>query len=71
MAAFKHLSDKKAMYFGSFGWGGGALRQLTEKLETMKWELADALEFIGRPTTETLQRGQEMGEKFSRLMLEK
>ena len=71
MAAFKHLSYKKAMYFGSFGWGGGALRQLTEKLETMKWELTDSLEFIGRPTAETLQRGKEMGEKFARMMLMK
>jgi len=71
MAAFKHLSDKKAIYFGSFGWGGGALRQLNEKMETMKWDLTDSLEFIGRPTAETLQRGRELGEKFARLMLEK
>ena len=69
MAAFKHLSKKKALYFGSFGWGGGALRQLTEKLETMKWKLEDSLEFIGRPTAETLQRGKEMGEKFARMIL--
>jgi len=71
MAAFKHLINKKAIYFGSFGWGGGALRQLTEKLETMKWDLTDSLEFIGRPTAETLLRGNELGEKFARLILGK
>jgi len=71
IAAFKHLSDKKAIYFGSFGWGGGALRQLTEKLVTMKWELTESLEFNGRPTTETLQCGEEMGEKFARMILKK
>jgi anaerobic nitric oxide reductase flavorubredoxin len=71
MATFKHLSDKKAVYFGSFGWGGGALRQITEKLETMKWELTDSLEFIGRPTTETLKQGKEMGEKFAKFLLTK
>jgi anaerobic nitric oxide reductase flavorubredoxin len=71
MAAFKHLSEKKAIYFGSFGWGGGALRQITEKLETMKWELTDSLEFIGRPTTETLKKGQEVGEKLAKYLLTK
>jgi flavorubredoxin len=71
MAAFKHLSGKKAIYFGSFGWGGGALRQLTEKMEMMNWELSDSLEFIGYPTPDILQNGKMMGEKFAKLLSEK
>ncbi len=69
MANFKHLSSKKAIYFGSYGWGGGALRQLTEKLTTMNWELIDALEFIGRPTAEILVNGEAMGENLAKYLL--
>jgi hypothetical protein len=47
------------------------LRHLTEKLESMKWELTDNFEFIGRPTEDLLKRGREMGEKFARKILEK
>lgn len=70
-AAAKHLPSRQVAYFGSYGWGGGALRQLTEKLANLKWELTDTLEFIGRPTAETMQHGREMGRKFGNLILGK
>ena len=70
-AASKHLPPRQAAYFGSYGWGGGALRQLTEKLASLKWDLTDSLEFIGRPTADSMERGKEMGKKFGNLILGK
>jgi anaerobic nitric oxide reductase flavorubredoxin len=66
VAGLKHLGVKKTAYFGSYGWGGGGLRMLTEKLADLKWELGESLEFAGRPTAETLERGRELGERFGR-----
>jgi len=68
-AAAKHLPPRQVAYFGSYGWGGGALRQLTEKLATLKWDLVDSLEFIGRPTPDVLKRGKEFGKKFGNMIL--
>ena len=68
IAGIKHLGTKKAAYFGSYGWGGGGLRALTEKLEGLKWELVEALDFPGRPTAELLKRGKELGNRFGSLI---
>ena len=68
MAGIKHLGVKKAAYYGSYGWGGGGLRALTEKLEGLKWELVESLDFPGRPTAESLERGREMGNRFGTLI---
>ncbi len=64
MAGIKHLGTRKTAYFGSYGWGGGGLRALTEKLEGLKWELVESLDFPGRPTAEMLARGRELGNRF-------
>jgi hypothetical protein len=47
----------------------GALRQLTEKLQTIKWDLTDTFESMGRPTIVSLQRGKELGEKFAKMLM--
>ena len=59
-----------AGYFGSYGWSGGALRELKEIVEPLKWEWQDALEFNGAPTPETLRQGEALGERFARGLLE-
>jgi len=64
-AGLKRILNKKALMFGSYGWSGGALRQIKSIIEPLKWELVDSLEFRGRPTPETLKRGEELGTKFS------
>lgn len=70
MAGIKHLGTKKVAYFGSYGWGGGGLRALSEKLEGLKWELVESLDFPGRPTEEMLTRGRELGKSFGSLIRE-
>jgi len=69
MAEIKHLGIKKAAYFGSYGWGGGGLRALSDKLTSLKWELVEALDFPGQPTAELLERGRKLGADFGGLII--
>lgn len=64
-AALKRIVNKKAAMFGSYGWSGGAVRNIKQVVEPLKWELTDTLEFIGYPTHADLARGGEFGRKFA------
>lgn len=68
MAALKHIRHKKAAYFGSFGWSGGALNQLEKIIEPIKWELINTLEFKGGITQDRLKQGEEFGRKFAEII---
>jgi len=68
MAAHKHIKNKKVAYFGSYGWSGGARKNLEKIIEPLKWELADTLEFKGSPTEEELKKGEEFGRRFAELI---
>jgi flavorubredoxin len=65
MAVNKRIFNRKAAYFGSYGWSGGALREIKKIIEPAKWELGETLEFIGSPKPEDLKRGVEFGRKFA------
>jgi flavorubredoxin len=67
MAAHKRIRNKKAAYFGSYGWSGGALRGVRTIVEPLKWEIVDSFEFIGSPTKEDIATAIEFGRKFARL----
>jgi flavorubredoxin len=47
----KRITNKSAFRFGSFGWSGGAEKELVELMEKhrLKWELVDSVEFKGAP----------------------
>ncbi|MEE8592323.1 MAG: FprA family A-type flavoprotein [Spirochaetia bacterium] len=64
-AAVKRIINKKAVMFGSYGWSGGALRNIKKIIEPIKWELEDSLEFSGSPTKEDLDKARTFGEKFA------
>ena len=64
-AAVKRILNKKAVMFGSFGWSGGALRNIKQIIEPIKWELEDSFEFNGSPTKEDLDRARSFGQKFA------
>ncbi len=68
MAAHKLIKNKKAAFFGSYGWSGGALRGLKKIIEPLKWDLVDNLEFVGCPTEEDLKKGEEFGASFAQLI---
>lgn len=63
--AIKRITDKKAAYFGSYGWSGGALKQVKQIIEPVKWDLLDSFEFQGGPTDEDLKKGEYFGKSFA------
>ena len=68
-AAHKRILNKRLAYFGSYGWGGGAKRELVKVTEPLKWELVDSLEFNGAATAEDLHRGETFGQRFAESLL--
>ena len=65
MAVNKRVLGRKAAYFGSYGWSGGALKEVKRIIEPAKWELGETLEFIGSPKPEDLAKGLEFGRRFA------
>lgn len=65
MAAHKHIRNKTAAFFGSYGWSGGAMREVRKIIEPLKWELIDTLEFVGCPKEDELKRAREFGAEFA------
>lgn len=65
MAALKRIQNKKTAMFGSYGWGGGALKHLQRIVEPVGWDIVDSFEFTGSPTEQELQQGMEFGIRFA------
>ena len=63
-AVNKRILGRKAAYFGSYGWSGGALKDVKRIIEPAKWELGETFEFIGSPKPEDLAKGLEFGRRF-------
>lgn len=69
-ATRKRLTAKKAWYFGSYGWSGGARRDFNEVVAALKWDASEPLEFKGAPTPADLGRLEEAGAAFARRIKE-
>ncbi|MBF7096846.1 FprA family A-type flavoprotein [Alkalibacter mobilis] len=54
----KKITGKAAFSFGSFGWSGGAQKELNEIIEKhkMSWDFVPAVEFRGKPGEEDLAK---------------
>jgi len=54
----KRITGKAAFRFGSYGWSGGAEKELKEIMErnSMKWDFVESVEFAGAPKEEDLSR---------------
>lgn len=70
MAQLKHIINKKVASFGSNAWGGGGQRDLSERLENLKWESLGCLEFKGAPKPHELNEGRKFGAAFAKKLLE-
>jgi flavorubredoxin len=46
----KKVFGKKAFRFGSYGWSGGAAKELAEMTAKFGWEFLEQVEFAGSPT---------------------
>lgn len=71
MAVRKRIKNKKAAYFGSYGWSGGALREMQEIIKPLKWDLVDTFEFTGAPTDQDIRRAEELGALFAEAVRKK
>jgi flavorubredoxin len=58
MADKKRMSDKKAIYVGSYGWGGGAMRFINKQREVLNWDLLGKAEFKGKLCQKTWRRSK-------------
>ncbi len=65
MAVSKRVLGRKAAYFGSYGWSGGALKEVKRIVEPAKWEISETFEFIGSPKPDDLIKGREFGRRFA------
>ena len=68
MAVRKHIKNKMAAYFGSYGWSGGALRGLKTIVEPLKWEMVDVFDFVGSPTEADIRKAEIFGKNFAEKM---
>ncbi len=71
MAVRKRIKNKKAAYFGSYGWSAGALREMKKIIEPLKWDLIDAFEFLGAPSHEDIGKAEEFGARFAEVVKKK
>jgi flavorubredoxin len=71
MAVRKRIKNKKTAYFGSYGWSGGALKELQRIIEPLKWDLVDTFEFLGAPSEQDIKKAEELGAQFAKSVMEK
>ncbi len=57
--------DKIGIAFGSYGWGGGAVREINKFFEELKWESIDPFTVNYRPDENELKKAYELGEHIA------
>ncbi len=62
----KRLRNRVAGVLGSYGWQGGAVAKLEQRLGNLKWELVGTLGFPGRPTAQDLEAAHRLGAEVAR-----
>jgi anaerobic nitric oxide reductase flavorubredoxin len=68
MAVRKRIKNKKAAYFGSYGWSGGALKEMQKIIDPLKWDLVDTFEFLGAPKDKDVKKAEEFGARFASIV---
>ena len=66
MADKKRMQDKKAIYIGSYGWGGGAMRFVHKQCELLKWQLLGDIEFKGQALEEDTQNIRALTDELTK-----
>ncbi|MFW6298647.1 MAG: FprA family A-type flavoprotein [Bacillota bacterium] len=69
----KKIKNKTALHFGSYGWSGGAKKDLDKIFDTykMNWDMVDSIEFPGRAQKADYEAIEKGVEKFVEAMQEK
>ena len=61
----KHIWYKKVLYFGSYGWSGGAMKDFVNLADNMHWDILEPLTFKGHPTVEQLEQGEKLAKELA------
>jgi flavorubredoxin len=64
----KRVVGKKVFRFGSFGWSGGAQKELEALASAHKWELLPPVEFKGLPGERDLELVRERSAELARMV---
>ncbi|NQU40473.1 MAG: FprA family A-type flavoprotein [Lentisphaerae bacterium] len=67
-AAMKGIKHRQMAMFGSYGWGGGALRDLQKITDPMKWILTGSLAIKGGANRENITQAETFGREFGRAL---
>ena len=62
----KKVCGKKVLRFGSFGWSGGAQRELQILTEKLKWDFLDPVEWQGAPSEDVLNLAAKSSRELAR-----
>ena len=65
----KHITGKKALRIGSWGWSGGAKKEYDEISAPLKWEQFEQYEWQGVPTEADLQALEKKGAELAAAVL--
>lgn len=70
MASIKRITDKEAIFFGSYGWAGTAKRDFLEKVAPLNWKMFETIDFEGSAGEMGLAQLEDLGKRFARHLLE-
>ena len=62
----KFVKYKKVLFFGSYGWSGGAQKDFEALAQNMKWDIFDPITFKGHPTIEQLEKAENLASELAR-----
>jgi len=61
---------KQVALFGSYGWGRGAVKMITDRLQQSGFEILETLEVRGPPTQEDLEKATNLGKRVAQRVKE-
>lgn len=70
MARHKRIFGRKAAFFGTYGWSGGALRELQKLADELKWKITHTFEIQGMPNKDDLARAEKWAEEFASSLIQ-
>jgi flavorubredoxin len=68
----KKVNNRKAFRFGSYGWSGGAQKELDEIMTrlSMNWDFIEPVEFMGSPKDSDMQQIEERVQELTKYIKE-
>ena len=62
----KRVKYKKVLFFGSYGWSGGAKKVFDELSNNMEWDIFEPIIFRGFPKKDQLEKGELLASKLAK-----